>query len=135
MEKSAKAHLFVYGTLRKRFASHDILRHLGAQFLAEGFVQGVLYDLGEYPGAVPRASDASRVRGEVYRLRNGVKAFKVLDRFEGYKAENPAQSLFERKEVTVTLAGGKQVLAWIYWLGKLSGTKRRVLSGNYAMNR
>lgn len=135
MDKSGKAHLFVYGTLRKRFPSHEILRRLRAQFLAEGSVQGRLYDLGEYPGAVPRASDADRIRGELYALRNGERAFKVLDRFEGYEPENPARSLFERREVTVILAGGEQARAWIYWLRRARGSKRRVLSGNYAMNR
>lgn len=131
----ANTHLFVYGTLRKGFRSHNLLRRLRAKFLAGGHVQGRLYDLGDYPGAVKSTKDAERVRGEVYVLPNAPQAFKVLDRFEGFDSENPASSLFERKEATVTLAGGEQIEAWIFWLRNSHRFARRVPSGDYAMCR
>ena len=135
MENVANAHLFVYGTLRKRFRSHELLRRLRAQFLAKGHVRGRLYDLGDYPGAVESASDADRILGEVYRLPNAVQAFKVLDRFEGFDPAKPAFNLFERKETTVALDGGGEMQAWIYWLGSRHGSRRRLPSRDYAMCR
>lgn len=135
VEDFANAHLFVYGTLRRGFQSHEILRRFRAQFLARGQVRGRLYDLGEYPGAVESVSKADRVLGEVYRLPNPAHAFAVLDRFEGFDPGNTRSSLFERKETTVALAGGDQVQAWIYWMQNSRGLARRLTSGDYAMCR
>jgi len=47
------AKLFVYGTLRRGFELHSYLRRQSARFLGEGIIGGRLYDLGEYPGAIP----------------------------------------------------------------------------------
>ncbi|MEJ2010260.1 MAG: gamma-glutamylcyclotransferase [Acidobacteriota bacterium] len=135
MEDFAKAHLFVYGTLRKGFRSHEMLRRLHAQSVAGGHVQGRLYDLGNYPGAVESASETDRIHGEVYILPNAAQAFRVLDRFEGYDPAKPGCNLFERQETTVVLAGGGRMRAWIYWLGSCHQGRRRVPSGDYAMCR
>lgn len=131
MEDFGNVHLFVYGTLRKGFRSHEMLRRLRAQFLATGYVQGRLYDLGNYPGAVERVRDTDRIRGEVYRLPNAARTFEVLDRFEGFDPANPGFNLFERKETMATVAGGKQLPVWIYWLRNSHGFMRRVPSGDY----
>lgn len=128
----ASARLFVYGTLRRGFSSHEMLRTLRARFLAKGHVHGKLYDLGDYPGAVSSERDADQVVGEVYVLTNPARAFSVLDRFEAYDAGNLALSLFERKETTVTLAGSEHVQSWIYWLRKSRWLVRPVPSGDYA---
>jgi gamma-glutamylcyclotransferase (GGCT)/AIG2-like uncharacterized protein YtfP len=126
--------LFVYGTLRKGFRAHSIMQRLHARFLETGHVRGRLYDLGEYPGAVPSVCDAERVQGEIYLLPNATQAFRVIDRFEGFDPANSPSNLFERKQATVVLATGGRTQAWIYWLGRARPFGRRVTSGNYAMH-
>lgn len=127
----ASARLFVYGTLRKGFASHGLLQRLRARFIAPGYVLGRLYDLGEYPGAITSTSDAHPVHGEVYLLPCAARSFEVLDRYEGIDPEYPAGNEFEREESIVVLASGGQVQAWVYWLRRVRPTARLVLSGNY----
>ncbi|MCL5006104.1 MAG: gamma-glutamylcyclotransferase [Acidobacteria bacterium] len=123
--------LFVYGTLRKGFRAHELLRRLHAQFLARGQVRGRLYDLGEYPGATEGASDADRVHGEVYLLPDSERALNLLDKFEGFDPDRPESGLFLRERTTVTLASGRRMPAWIYRLREARGKKRWLPSGEY----
>ena len=95
--------LFVYGTLMRGFRLHRLLAGQ-TEYLGEGEVPGLLFDLGSYPAALRGA--AGSIRGEVYRLLDpGLRV--ALDSAEG--------SQYHRREVGVRMAGGGQVTACIYW--------------------
>jgi gamma-glutamylcyclotransferase (GGCT)/AIG2-like uncharacterized protein YtfP len=114
--------LFVYGTLMRAAAAAGMGREMRARLDAEGTwcgpatVAGRLYDLGRYPGLVSSgdASDAPRVHGEVYRLRDPAASFAWLDPYEGIPAGRLRGDEYERLVRTVVLAGGEQVAAWLY---------------------
>jgi gamma-glutamylcyclotransferase (GGCT)/AIG2-like uncharacterized protein YtfP len=129
------ARLFVYGTLRKGFRAHKFLQRYHARFLGNGHVQGRLYNLSEYPGAMWSDTAADCVQGEVYFLPRATTAFKALDRFEGYDPARPEWSMFERRETTVRLAGEREMRAWTYWLRGAYRSGRRLLTGDYGMRR
>lgn len=118
--------LFVYGSLLPGLPLHPLLA--SAIPLGPGSIQGRLYDLGDYPGAVGAAD--GRVHGEAYRLRDpGLLA--LLDDEEGYDPANEAGSLFLRRRIPVTLADGRVVMAWVYLY---AGPLERVVpipSGDY----
>jgi gamma-glutamylcyclotransferase (GGCT)/AIG2-like uncharacterized protein YtfP len=95
--------LFVYGTLMRGFRLHGLLADR-AQYVGEGEVPGLLFDLGSYPAAL--RGEGGSVRGEVYRLANP-GLWVALDSAEG--------SQYHRGEVGVRMAGGGQVTACIYW--------------------
>jgi len=95
--------LFVYGTLMRGFPLHALLAGR-ADPVGEGDVAGVLFDLGRYPAAVP--GGGGLIRGEVYRLKDP-GLWRTLDSAEG--------SRYDRGEVGVRLAGGRQVTACVYW--------------------
>ena len=107
--------LFVYGTLRRGFRLHHHLKRLGAHFVANGKVQAVSFDLGEFPGARPSTKPARTIEGELYRLHKVENTLGVLDQVEGFFPRNPGRSLFQRATTTVFLPNGQQRLAWIYW--------------------
>lgn len=135
MEDLAVARLFVYGTLRRGFSSHGLLRRLRARFLGTGHIRGKLYELGEYPGAVESSGGGNRICGEVYLLPHAARAFKALDNFEEFDPANPGFALFVRKEATVVLAGGGEIRAWVYWLNRVRAAGRPVPSGDYSKRR
>jgi len=127
------ARLFVYGTLRKGFRAHKLLQTQHARFLGNGNVQGRLYELSEYPGAIWSSRPNDRVHGEVYLLPRAFGAFSVLDRFEGYDPERPGWNMFDRKDTSVQFAGGRDLRAWIYWLRGGHRSGKRLLTGIYGM--
>ena len=61
-------------------------------------MRGVLYDLGDYPGARLDASSEQRIIGWVYRLPEDAGVLQELDRYEGFNPEAPEKSLFLRVE-------------------------------------
>jgi len=95
--------LFTYGTLMRGFGLHRLLAG-HAEFVGLGSVRARLLDLGAYPAAVPDPVGA--VTGEVYRV-TATGLWRVLDSAEGRQ--------YDRGEVTVLIADGREVRASIYW--------------------
>ena len=117
-------YLFVYGTLR-RGSRNRFARILAAQaqFIGQAQMRGRLYNLGEYPGAVPSEVFADWVRGDVFRLNQPEDTLSELDGYEG--------ALFTRIPQQVYLPSGMQ-LAWVYlYTGRLP-LGRRITSGVWA---
>ncbi|HXV78675.1 MAG TPA: gamma-glutamylcyclotransferase family protein [Candidatus Binatia bacterium] len=123
-----ETHLFVYGTLRKPM--HDPLHRLletEGKLVTTGTFQGKLYDLGRYPGAVPSRGKNDRTLGEIYRLREPQRVFKILDAYEGRR--------FKRQQVTILQEEKKTITAWIYlYVGSVKGHPL-IPSGDYVQHR
>jgi gamma-glutamylcyclotransferase (GGCT)/AIG2-like uncharacterized protein YtfP len=130
--KNHSSLIFVYGTLRRGFCHHKYLESLRARFLSRGTVSGELYDLGGYPGAVPSEHPADLVTGEVYRLPHPSRALKVLDELEGARPSSPRPGFYRRELVNVQLEKRTTVEAWMYWLNRWHGTRRRIQRGDYS---
>jgi gamma-glutamylcyclotransferase (GGCT)/AIG2-like uncharacterized protein YtfP len=124
-------HVFFYGTLMTPFnrpgrtrVSSDML------FKGRGRIGAALYDLGIYPAAIP-TDDGSRVRGEVYELRDAASVLATLDEIEGYQPNEPERSLYTRVETPVTLEDGQVIPAWAYFYNAPLGRAHRISSGDY----
>jgi gamma-glutamylcyclotransferase (GGCT)/AIG2-like uncharacterized protein YtfP len=113
-------YLFVYGTLMKK-AGHPMHETLAryAAYVSDAVAEGVLYDLGAYPAM---REGEGIVQGELYRIEDPVRLFRVLDRYEGRE--------YERKKVRVT-APGREGEAWAYLYRKPLPPARRIRSGAY----
>jgi gamma-glutamylcyclotransferase (GGCT)/AIG2-like uncharacterized protein YtfP len=108
-------YLFSYGTLLPGRTPNEIaaavekLRPVG-----DGFVRAVLYDLGDYPGAVLDPSSQQIVAGTVFQLPEDEDVLRQLDEYEGFNPDAPGKSLFIRARCPVTLASGSTLECWIY---------------------
>ena len=90
--------VFVYGTLKKGFGNHDLLK--SSKFLGEAYIRAQLYSLGGLPVAIEKSS--SFVFGEVYEVTDDI--LDLLDRLEGHpnfytRKEIDACTLFESMKV------------------------------------
>jgi gamma-glutamylcyclotransferase (GGCT)/AIG2-like uncharacterized protein YtfP len=88
--------------------------------------RGILYDLGQFPGAVP---GEDTVHGELYRLTDP-RAWTVLDRYEGYDPDRESASLFVRRRVPLQVPSART--AWVYWYNGDPSGHDRVPSGDWA---
>ena len=112
-------HLFVYGTLRAD-STHPMAHRLkvGARLVGKGSAPGLLYDLGEYPGALFGPEEKYRVVGEVYALE-APRLLADLDKYEGTAPEDEdGEAMYERIKIEVKLQKGGTVDAWAYGLKK-----------------
>lgn len=132
MTNHASCFIFVYGSLRKGFQSSAyeyISRYFN--FFGEATVKGKLFDLGEYPAAIP-VLDGAFIKGELYIVKNENEfswAIAQLDDYEGVFPEPPEQPLY-RREIADTFINDAIVPAWIYWYnGDVSG-RQEIASGD-----
>jgi len=123
--------MFVYGTLRKD-ARGQLLSPLCRDWIFRGYgsVQGVLYDFGAYPGAVPTEDERRRVRGELYELPDPATMLPPIDRYEGCSDEDEQPHEFERESVEVAMEDGSVRRAWMYWY-RPEPKGRELESGDY----
>jgi gamma-glutamylcyclotransferase (GGCT)/AIG2-like uncharacterized protein YtfP len=122
-------HLFVYGSLRKGFES-DAYHYISQYFtlIGNGYIKGCLYDLGEYPAAMPAPDgEECRIVGELYMVKHIDEldwAMAQLDDYEGVDPSYDETSLY-RKEVTPVEIEGYTIPAWVYWYnGDVAGMPR-----------
>lgn len=124
--------LFVYGSLRSGFRSpaYEYISRFFT-FIAEAKVRGVLYDMGEYPAAVPSTEDKFII-GELYSITNEAEfswAIGQLDDYEGVTAEEDEEKLYYR-DLAEVLLNDSTTSAWMYWYnGDVSG-RPQIQSGD-----
>ena len=124
--------LFVYGSLRSGF------HHPAYQYISEFFTlvgdaktRGLLYDMGEYPAAVPTTEDKFII-GELYKIKNEDEfgwAIGQLDDYEGVVIEEGETPLYRREKTTVFIHDHTQE-AWIYWFNSDINNRPIIESGD-----
>ncbi len=124
-------YLFVYGTLKRGFGLHRVLKQLDAQFAGAGSIRARLYDLKDFPGALPSSVGEHRVEGEIYELKDPISQLKILDQEEEFYPDSPRKSLFVREVTKVRLRNGLTREAWVYFLNKKPAGARAIPRGNY----
>lgn len=124
--------VFVYGTLRSGFPLHRHLREGGARLLGRGTIRGLLYDLGNYPGAVRSKSPLDEIEGELYQLLSPDEQLALLDEIEEFYSEQPSASLYIRELSQVQLPTGRRLEAWVYFLPQKPPGARLISSNDYA---
>lgn len=124
--------LFVYGSLMSGFKS-PAYEYISRFFNLTGKakVKGRLYDMGEYPAAIP-ASDDVFIQGELYQVKNEAEfswAIGQLDDYEGIIPEPGEESLY-RRELASVIIDDNTVTAWIYWYNGSIAGKPAIPSGD-----
>ena len=110
MDHSDVALIFAYGTLRDP-RRMDALLDASSRWrvVAEGSVQGRLYDVGEYPALIKSDDPNDRVPGVVIEIQPGASVLARLDAYEGVDA-----GFYRREVLPVYRAAGSARGAWVY---------------------
>ena len=124
--------LFVYGSLRSGFRN-PVYGYLTKYFhlLGEAVVKGKLYDMGDYPVALP-TTEEKFISGELYATNDPSEfswAIAQLDDYEGLNPEEGQQPLYKREQV-IAYQAGQPVTAWIYWYNGNVGSQPEIESGD-----
>lgn len=132
MTNSRVYQLFVYGSLRSGFRSpaYEYISRFFT-FIAEAKVRGILYDLGEYPAAVPSTEDKFII-GELYAITNESEfswAIGQLDDYEGVTVEDDEERLYYR-DLAEVLLNGSTTSAWMYWYNGNVNGRPQIESGD-----
>ena len=124
--------LFVYGSLRSGFRS-PAYEYISRYFdlIGEAKAKGKLFDLGDYPAAIPTDDDKFIV-GELYRIRQENEfswAIGQLDDYEGVHVGFDETQLYRRNIAEVHI-NNEITTAWIYWYHGDTEGKPMIESGD-----
>jgi len=133
---TATPYLFVYGTLMS--GAHGALgtdqrlrlAHESDSLGPASLPGAHLFDLGDYPGALPDDDINAIVHGEAVLLADTDASFRWLDEYEGF-VHGADDNEYDRAVRQVRLAGGETIDAWVYLLRHAPSQKRRVVSGRW----
>jgi gamma-glutamylcyclotransferase (GGCT)/AIG2-like uncharacterized protein YtfP len=99
---SATRHVFVYGTLRQGEQRDINLLTPAPRRIGQASVEGVLYDLGDYPGLVlgrDQHPGQKKVSGEVYEITDALE--RLLDEIEEVAPQPSGE--YAKRQVLVLL--------------------------------
>ncbi len=83
-------------------------------WVGTGYFQGILFNLGKYPGIVKSDNETDRVIGDIFRTDNPKMTLKTLDRYEQCSIVDPRPHEYRRSIEPVMLGNGKTLNAWVY---------------------
>lgn len=126
-------YLFVYGTLLKGFDSYmSKFLDKNADFIGEGYINGKLFEVSWYPGAVLSKNPAEKVYGHIFKIHELKKTFKILDDYEGVGDSSAEYSNEYKRELIETfLKDGQVLLTWVYTYNNATDHLRLIASGDF----
>ena len=129
---SVSEYVFVYGSLRRaaQHPMHRVLKHY-AQYVDPACMQGYLYAVADYPGAVASSAPHAKVYGEVYQVLQPDLLFTALDAYEECSAAFAQPHEYSRQQLAVTLATGTRIMAWVYVYNRAVSDFRLIAGGDY----
>lgn len=108
---------------------HLLARH--CEYFSEGYMQGKLYEVDGYPGAVESEDQNDKIYGELYRIGDSELVLPLLDEYEECTDKYPEPHEYIRKNLTITLCGGGSVSAWVYVFNHDASNLMQIESGDY----
>lgn len=123
-------YLFVYGTLLNEQNEFGNYLQNNCEFIGNGKFQGILFDIGDFPGAIENLEEELWVHGKVYELKNFEMVIPILDTFEGFGEGEEIPNLFIRKLIKIILPD-KALICWTYIYNRPTNGFRKILSGIY----
>lgn len=124
--------IFVYGTLRKETTTsmyYMLARH--CEYFSDGYMQGKLYEVNGYPGAVESDNPNDKVYGEIYKIISSELVLPRLDDYEECTNKYPEPHEYIRKKLPISLSGGGCVKAWVYLFNHNASNLVQIESGDY----
>jgi gamma-glutamylcyclotransferase (GGCT)/AIG2-like uncharacterized protein YtfP len=124
--------IFVYGTLRKETATsmyHVLARY--CEYFSDGLMQGKLYEVDGYPGAIESDNPNDVVQGEIYRIIYREKVLSKLDEYEECTDSFPQPHEYVRRKLLISLSGGGSISAWVYVFNRDVTGLFQIKNGDY----
>jgi gamma-glutamylcyclotransferase (GGCT)/AIG2-like uncharacterized protein YtfP len=122
--------LFVYGTLLQ--PGNEFAEYLNqhCKFISSGKIKGLLYDIGEYPGALTDSGEGRYIYGNIFGMDEPDSILKVIDDYEGIGGLYGHPQEYIRKQVDILTDNGN-VSCWMYIYNLPVDTYNQIPEGDY----
>ena len=122
--------VFVYGTLLQPGNYFAAYIKRNCTYLSPGKLKGLLYDIGEYPGAIIPNNADGYIHGSIYSLHHPEENLKVIDDYEGFGPEQDQPNLYIRSIISIETDNGF-IDTWIYLYNLPVNGLPVIQTGNY----
>lgn len=124
--------LFVYGTLLENFEHpFALLLKEHSQVIGKGHFDGLLFDIGRYPGAIFIAGIDYQVYGNMVALKQApMSILDMLDKYEGIDPELDPPFEYIRKKIPV-IFNKNTYECWVYLYNYPINELQWIDSGDY----
>ena len=102
-----------------------------AQYLDEAWLNGRLYQIDTYPGAILSPLPTQRVYGELYRIHDSQCLFAELDDYEECAPHFPHPHEYRREQHPIHRPDKPSLSAWVYVYNHASAESQRIASGDW----
>jgi len=110
----------VYGTLKKGYGNHRVMRQAGGEFICEArSVDAFPLVVSGLPYLLDKRGSGHRVAVELYRV-SSAEGFAILDRLEGHP------DFYCRKVEKFEADTGEVIEAWVYFLTRANRELERL---------
>ena len=123
--------LFVYGTLLQPGNLYARYLKQNCTYLSAGKVRGLLYDVGEYPGAIVDTECTNYFYGSIFKLHQTDRDLQVIDEYEDYGPTQDQPNLYVRQLVLVE-TDNSVLTAWVYLYNLPVIELKQITSGDYS---
>jgi gamma-glutamylcyclotransferase (GGCT)/AIG2-like uncharacterized protein YtfP len=131
-QQASLEYLFVYGTLHRLAENSQYYRIEGyCELVGKGKMQGKLFRVNDYPGAILSEHGTDKVYGDVYRIRGAEKVLTILDHYEECSAQFPLPHEYVRRQWPIVLQNGEVVRAWVYLYNYSTTNLEPILLGSF----
>jgi gamma-glutamylcyclotransferase (GGCT)/AIG2-like uncharacterized protein YtfP len=122
--------LFVYGTLLQHGNEFAEYLNQHCKFISTGKIKGVLYDIGEYPGALTDSNERIYIYGNIFRMDDTEAILKVIDDYEGIGELYDHPQEYIREQVDILTDNGS-MSCWMYIYNLPVNTYSQIPAGDY----
>lgn len=128
-----RTYVFVYGTLKRGFGNHGVIREgTHTVLIGKWSIPGRMISCGFFPGLLPPESDDDVVIGELYKIKDA-SVWRNLDGLEGYREDDPENSMYIRKQVQPCDPGilDPEDVVYTYYWNRDVGNRPMIESGEW----
>lgn len=124
--------VFTYGTLMKGECREHVL-NFDSNIISvhPAVTNGLLYNLGNYPGMIIPKDCSKNVKGELYHLKDMGKSLSILDKIEGFRGYDFDGSLYTRIALKINDHSGNFFWAWTYLINNHVSLVNIIKSGDW----
>jgi gamma-glutamylcyclotransferase (GGCT)/AIG2-like uncharacterized protein YtfP len=100
-------------------------------YICSGRLQGRLYAVHDYPGAVLSRRPDAWVHGEIYQMHDPARLLERLDRYEGCSEDAPRPHEYRREIQAILLPEGTFRSVWVYLYNRDTSGLSAIPSGYF----
>lgn len=94
-------------------------------------MQGCLYEIAGYPGAIAGTNPEHRIKGDIFKITRLHTLLNFLDEYEECSQRFAEPHEYIRVQRNITSLNGQQIKGWVYLYNRSVNQRKKIIDGDY----